>query len=408
MGSSEDRVELAELSEEKVESSKREQRAVAFECPSDCDVEHVVIFRPWFMRPWLWSQLPDELLELVIARLPVAQIDGLRALSKSWRFNMAPHSHFKRLCAEARPKLFALMRADPQRGKIRFKLFDSRSYMWHNCEYNLAREYRQSLSVSDGGLVCFVPGGQQLPILVCNPLTNDWRALPLPSLVRHKPRMIQLLVGSGSYRLILVGALGPDRLGAEVYDSSIQKWEILNHGSISGYVDYRMQFDGHNPSRGESLSVYDCSKRLLTGLDCCEGIARLQFSAALKDRVFVLDPAGHEIVELQGPEYMDSRRTIKIPKQTRRGYSLDLNYGVHTALHACNGLLLVTEGAGFASKHPEKEWRVGYGHRFYLYDMGRGTWWSLPTLEKEYDVFAYNARDVSEALMCKLNWWARP
>lgn len=220
--------------------------------------------------------------------------------------------------------------------------------------------------------------------------------------------MIQLLVGVRSYRLTLVGALGPEILGAEVYDSNLQKWETLNQGFITGYVDYRMPYDLHNPSRGERLGVYDCRKKLLTGLDCCEEIARLQFSAAVKEKVFVLEPAGHEIVELQGVEYRDSRRVIKIPKQTRRGSRLDLNYGVHTAIHACNGLVLVTEGAGFASKLPEKEWRVGYGHRFYLFDMGRGSWWTLPSLEKEYDVFAYNARDVSEALMCKLNWWARP
>lgn len=381
-----------------------EDAVVAYECPKQCDVEHVVLFRPWFMRPWLWSQLPEEILELIIARLPVAQIDGLRALSKSWRCNMSLHSHFKRqLCGEARPKLFALMRADPFRGKIRFKLFDSRSSNWHNYEYHLAREYRQSLAVADGGLVCFVPAQLHLPILICNPLTNDWRQLPFPASFR--PRMIQLLVDkqSGSYRLILVGS---DPLVAEVYDSTVQKWEPLSHGFVTGYVDYRLQSDSYNISRGESLGVYDCRKRVITVLDCCKETTRIHFSAALKDRVLVLEAGG--ITELQGSQYRDSRKLTKIPKQTSRGSRLILKYGAHTALHACNGLVLLTEGAGYGSRHPEKEWRVGYGHQLYLYDISRSTWWTLPSLEKEYDVYAYNARDVSEALMCKLNWWARP
>lgn len=204
-----------------------------------------------------------------------------------------------------------------------------------------------------------------------------------------------------------MGSIAPELLAAEVYDSATQKWEFLNHGSVTGYVDYRFP-DGHNLSRGESLGFFDCSKRLLTGLDCCDDKTRLHFAAGLKERVFVLEPAGHEIVELQGVMYMDSTRRIPIPKRTGRMKTLELEYGAHTAIHVCNGLLLVTEGARLCSKVPEKEWRVGYGNQFYLYDMAGGTWWTLPSLEKEYDVFAYTARDVSEALMCKLNWWARP
>lgn len=423
MGSLEDQVELADCgSVDKREKGFGGEQHVAFECPSSSMEEIEVMTRPWFMRPLLWSKLPEELLELIIARLPVAQIDGLRALSKSWRFNMSPHSNFKRLCAEARPKLFALMRADPQRAKIRFKLFDSRLYMWHNCEYSLAREYRRSLSVSDGGLVCFVPCVNGLPILVCNPLTNDWRELPMQAHVRNKPRMIQLIVDKqlGSYKLIIVGSGREEQLAAEVYDSGSRKWSLMNKGYVSGYVDYRLQYPSsddvcrYNATRGDSLGVYDCGRKRLSRLDCCDdkrGLARLHF-AALNDRVFVLEP-GHdqsfEIVEFRGPTYTEAQRSIKIPRHTGRGSSLktlDLN-GSQTALHACNGLILVTEG-GFCSKHPEMEWRVGYPHNFYLYDMARGTWWSLPGLEKEYDVYAYNARDVSEALMCKLNWWARP
>lgn len=390
-----------------VELLQSSQHAIAFDRPANCDGDTL---RAWFMRSCLWSQLPDELLELIFARLPVAQIYPLRVLSKQWRSNLTPRSYFKRLCALARPQLFALMRADPQRGKLRFKLFDARSHLWHNAEYTLAREYRDALTVASNGLLCFVPHGAPLPILICNPLTSEWKQLPFPNRLRNpNPRMIQFRAQSDSYTLTLVGSIAPDTLAAETYSSATSKWTSLHHGVLSGYTDYR--FSGsHNPSRGERLGVYDCSKRSLTRLDSYSSLPKLHYSAALTDRLFMLDPSRHEILELQGRLWNESSRRIKIPRQTGRGENVrlvELSYGVHTAVHACEGLVLVTEG-GFGVKLPEKEWRVGYGHRCLLYDMGKGAWWTLPGLEKEYDVYAYNARDVSEALMCKLNWWARP
>nr|PNR34953.1 hypothetical protein PHYPA_022852 [Physcomitrium patens] len=174
---------------------------------------------------------------------------------------------------------------------------------------------------------------------------------------------------------------------------------------LSFAVPVSVSLHVHAPEKG--LRCVVISPRL----DCCddkEDLARLHF-AAHKDSVFVLDPElDQSIVELKGHKYAETKRRITIPKQTGRGSSLktlNLNSS-QTALHACNGLILVIVG-GFSSKHPDKTWRLGYQHCLYMYDMSRGTWWTLPSLEKEYGVYAYNARDISESLMCKLNWWAR-
>lgn len=57
----------------------------------------------------------------------------------------------------------------------------------------------KTMRATDGGLVCFVctylvkNKKERLPILVCNPLTQDRRALPLNTL-KAQPRMVQLVM----------------------------------------------------------------------------------------------------------------------------------------------------------------------------------------------------------------------
>lgn len=62
------------------------------------------------MDPAVWGNLPEDLLQLVFARLEVPQINRLRVLSKAWLRHMkSTNSKFRQLCAEAHPKLFALV-----------------------------------------------------------------------------------------------------------------------------------------------------------------------------------------------------------------------------------------------------------------------------------------------------------
>jgi len=59
------------------------------------------------LDPAIWSMLPEELLQLIFARLPVRQIADLRLLSKTWdRYVRGETPGFTQLYAERYPDAF--------------------------------------------------------------------------------------------------------------------------------------------------------------------------------------------------------------------------------------------------------------------------------------------------------------
>ena len=94
----------------------------------------------------------------------------------------------------------------------------------------------EMMFASDGGLICFVstsnnkspkPEDDQL-LMVCNPLTRDWKSLPRRPPVTNLPKMIQLVIDSStkSYKVIAVGHKDfQGEVIADVYNSAT--WRMV-------------------------------------------------------------------------------------------------------------------------------------------------------------------------------------
>ncbi|KAG0571276.1 hypothetical protein KC19_VG001100 [Ceratodon purpureus] len=209
----------------------------------------------------LWRSFPEDLLEMVFARLPVRTIVELIRDSHAWSI-MSKSATFRRTCVERHPcSLPCLMRwdaASAEGGSVRATVYDHESKEWAGFDLvglppsaagQARHDYGDSMYGHDSGLVCFVPPGDLsvAHVLVCNPLTGDWRSLPL---VRHEHRptvMVQLLADDDTktYRVMLVSghhrtrrdcvceAHAPE-LTARRYDSATGAWSLMDTGWVYG------------------------------------------------------------------------------------------------------------------------------------------------------------------------------
>lgn len=236
------------------------------------------------MDPDRWSKLPRDILGNIFARLPTDGIGRVRCLSKEWRVATSSPSKFSLECAKFQPNLWALIgfREGPAK-TCWVRAYDSQAGKWHGFEIeSIPQLYRNAIRVFDGGLGCFVPcgvGEDHQPVLVCNPLTGEWKQLPLSRLVGNQPRMAQLRVNreKGTYKVIVVGHVGVaadlkhrwednNPLAAEVYDSERKAWSALESGKVLGFTYW--WYSKQPIPMSMRLGVYDCSTGVLS--ECYE------------------------------------------------------------------------------------------------------------------------------------------
>ncbi|KAG0556145.1 hypothetical protein KC19_11G029500 [Ceratodon purpureus] len=212
---------------------------------------------PGELEPRRWGSLPGEVLEAVFARMPTDAICRLRVLSRTWNKAASTNSTFTRLCAELQPSLYALLwevySEEPPWETARFacRFYDASACKWMH-PFRLGDRMwigsKDDVSMdlgtaSDGGLVCFVnfqtseeEDVELLPVLVCNPLTGEWRELPLHGEEVKNCKRVEMRVDrrTGDYEIILVAYGGLsyfeiDERGCcgEVYSSRTNDWRML-------------------------------------------------------------------------------------------------------------------------------------------------------------------------------------
>ncbi|KAG0589423.1 hypothetical protein KC19_1G020000 [Ceratodon purpureus] len=224
------------------------------------------------LDPEIWEQLQPDLLGHVLARLPTDGIGRVRALSKAWNTSMSTSSLVAKQCAEAQPNLHALMGFSVVTRECWVRAYDTRACKWHAYSIpSIPKLYASSISSSDAGLACFVPhrGDEDLvlePVLVCNPLTREWKQLPMQRLVLKQACMVQLRVdrGTGSYSVTLVGRGTHVYEGvAEVYNSKTGEWSaVVSEGKVVDYFWSWPPKDLHD-LEPRTLGVFDSSTQQL-------------------------------------------------------------------------------------------------------------------------------------------------
>ncbi|KAG0626744.1 hypothetical protein M758_2G148400 [Ceratodon purpureus] len=198
----------------------------------------------------LWENLPPELLELVLACLPVQVLCRFRLVCRRWN-HLITQPGFASLCAQT-PKQAPSILITPklveftaQRGRVNWEILDmaekrfytlSDSFIDH---YFHGREFYAKCSnytlASDGGLVyaMYFDFEHHLRHIVCNPVSKSFHHIPAPEYQFSYHRDIVVMSvdnATQSYRIIVMEAYGSTTSRQEevhLYDSTTNKWRKL-------------------------------------------------------------------------------------------------------------------------------------------------------------------------------------
>lgn len=174
------------------------------------------------MSQELWKEFPEDLLEAVIARLPVATFFRFRSVCRKWNGLLTSPS-FVEQCAQVSPSqpwFYTITHENVNTGAI----YDPSAKKWrHPTIPTLPPKVILLPVASSGGLVCFLDLGHRY-FYICNPLTQVWKELP-PRSVKVWSRVAVGMIHYGNsttqgYRILWFGRDGE----YEIYDSLKNSW----------------------------------------------------------------------------------------------------------------------------------------------------------------------------------------
>ncbi|BBN09831.1 hypothetical protein MPTK1_4g23040 [Marchantia polymorpha subsp. ruderalis] len=199
------------------------------------------------MDPTLWSRLPQDLLERVVAKLPTGSSMKMRCVCREWNAMICGRdicppclNDSLLLCTYVGlPYHLVLKWVNPRTASWNIRLlslykFRGGDYPGHNL-----LTARGALVACDGGVLCFGFPYNVQHIVLCNPLTKCWRKLP--GLIFHKAAYTWRVAGmsfnkeAGHHVIVMAGFFseererGANRLKAtQIYDSSTDSWSFAH------------------------------------------------------------------------------------------------------------------------------------------------------------------------------------
>lgn len=174
------------------------------------------------MEQQIWKELPEDIFEAVIARLPIATFFRFRLVCRKWNSLLTSNS-FSKHCTEVvrgHPWFYTITHEDVNSGAM----YDPALKKWHHPSIPFMPAKMIILPVaSAGGLVCFLDIGHR-NFYVCNPLTHSFKELP-PRSIRVWSRVAVGMVlngqnASSGYTIVWLGTNGD----IEIYDSLKSIW----------------------------------------------------------------------------------------------------------------------------------------------------------------------------------------
>lgn len=197
----------------------------------------------------VWSELPDELVDRVLACLPIPLLLQLRCVCKRWN-SLITSAHFLKLQAAASysgPHFLVFELQKPNS----WGAYDARLQNWYTVPLDpLEGEIVMSLA-SDGGLLCKVVRSNWIQgptcIVLSNPVTKCRRILPMTRVHLNPtwiPSLVVLVVDQArnSFKVVVAGSKGCPHgplnclcRVTEVYDSISDRWETTGELPL-GYV----------------------------------------------------------------------------------------------------------------------------------------------------------------------------
>ncbi|EFJ31846.1 hypothetical protein SELMODRAFT_87170 [Selaginella moellendorffii] len=178
------------------------------------------------MDPNLWSHLPDDLLDRILAWLPIDAFFRLATLCRRWS-RLATSKSFHDLCATVPSTAILFVKIIACDCQQLLTTFSPAASRWYKLPLAFLPPNAGLPVATARGLLCFTNhfqgynNDEYTALFVCNPLTKAWRELP-PMLFHHRPTLVTMVADAAtkSYKLVVAG-----RWTTEVYSSATNSWK---------------------------------------------------------------------------------------------------------------------------------------------------------------------------------------
>lgn len=181
------------------------------------------------------EKLPIEAVERVLAHLPLPALVRARCVCKRWRALIASPRFLNAraaIPAVANPPYFPMVFSQSYGRKC--CAFDFANHRWQRLAPLDFVPYKVAYVAGAGGLLCLRNCFELL--VVCNPITRQWKNLPRSSgQLCVGQSLIHMVFEGKSYKIITVSAT----CKTEVYENSSKKWTITSHSLPPGVTCIR-------------------------------------------------------------------------------------------------------------------------------------------------------------------------
>ncbi|KAG6548169.1 hypothetical protein Mapa_010220 [Marchantia paleacea] len=176
------------------------------------------------MDPRIWSQLPEDMMVCVLAFLPVNCLLRFRAVCKKWDAMMFSRRFlYTRSQVHIQEPYFEFINLIYCRMTQQLSSYNPVSNTWHKMSMDFLPPHSGISVASSGGLLCFSAPrefGAGLSLVVCNPVTKSWRALP-PRPLYERPMLVSIVAENRPPRYTVITA---GMLSTEIFDSTTLSW----------------------------------------------------------------------------------------------------------------------------------------------------------------------------------------
>jgi hypothetical protein len=191
----------------------------------------------------IWSALPEELLDRILAYLPLPALSRLGTVCKRWQSLLHCPLFLQTRAAET-----GSSSSWPSYGPVRYnvKMSEHGEFHWSGyCKSSKKWQKLPPLSLpclagkkvwsGAGGLLCFYNRDNMGRLIVCNPVTKKWRELPPMNHKWRWPCVTHMIADQSTkaYKIIMAGNEAYARIsstyqshGTEVYDSVLDSWQL--------------------------------------------------------------------------------------------------------------------------------------------------------------------------------------